>query len=459
MFLSVNGTAESYGLDARLFTAAVGVPTMEEVRSFELAVARAATLVLLALVAAGVAGCMGTRATAAPHPCARQPEAAPPAARAGAASVATSYLTALATHHYEPAQTLVEACTGAQRRSLDRLWTWLAGMPIEAVKIGHPQVTDEHRAVSVRAMVYGRFGAPPASAWVRLGSRTLQLAWVRNGWRVRADVSQTSGSDLGVYGFTQLRHPFFVNGSRATVVYGSTSELVDAEHILDAAESAAPGLWQAYGGGTAGLRPLIFLVDNAAQGERLAHVDLGKVRTPAGFQYSSFAYVDLPEWRKLDSVHQQSMVVHELTHVVTRPMLDGAPHSLLEGIAMDEEARFLRVRGVPMSLEELYPYYYHDAFPSLRVWERRETDWGLGNVHAIGLCYLDALAMTHVIVTRHGGVDALRRLGVAFRAQHVRRDFTAAQVQAAFRRGLGVSFDRIAAEAHAYTRARIFTGA
>jgi hypothetical protein len=239
-------------------------------------------------------------------------------------------------------------------------------------------------------------------------------------------------------------------------VYGSTTELGDAEDVLSAAESAAPRLWRIYGGGAAGLRPLIFLIDNAGQGERLAHVDLGKVRTPAGFQYSSFAYVDLPKWRQLDSIHQQSMVVHELTHVVTRPMLDGAPHSLLEGIAMDEEDRFLRTRGPAMSLDELYAYYYHDAFPSLRVWERREADWGLGNVRAIGLCYLDALAITHVIVARHGGVEALRRLGAAFRAQHARRDFTAAQVRAAFRRGLGVSFDQIAAEAHAYTRASVW---
>jgi hypothetical protein len=418
-----------------------------------------ATLLVLTLAVAGVAGCTGSRAAVAPPPCVRSSAPAPSAAQAKASGVATSYLTALATHRYESAQALVGACTGAQRRSLDRLWAWFAAMPIQAVKIGRPDVSEESRAVSVRAMVYGRFGAPPASAWVRLGARTLRLAWGRSGWRVQADVSRIAHSDLGVYGFTELRHPYVINGSRATVIYGSTSDLVDAEHILDAAESAAPRLWQVYGGGIAGLRPLIFLVDNAAQGERLAHVDLGKVRTPAGFEYSSFAYVDLPEWRKLDDVHQQSMVVHELTHVVTRPMLDGTPHSLLEGIAMDEEARFLRVRDVPMSLEELYPYYYHDVFPTLRIWERRESDWGLTNIRSIGLCYLDALAMTHAIVTRHGGVAALRRLGAAFRAEHVRRDFTAAQVRAAFLHGLGVSFDRVEAEAHAYARAALVTGA
>jgi hypothetical protein len=126
---------------------------------------------------------------------------------------------------------------------------------------------------------------------------------------------------------------------------------------------------------------------------------------------------------------------------------------------MDEEARFLRLRGASMSLEELYAFYYNDAFPTLRVWERRGTDWGLSNLRAIGLCYLDGLAMTHVIVTRHGGTEALRRLGAAFRAQHAQRDFTAAQVHASFRRGLGVSFERVEAEAHAYARETLLTGA
>ena len=432
---------------------------MESVPILATAARRVLVLAVLALPAAGLAGCTGGNDAAAPPPCSDRPGAVPAAARAHAADVASSYLTALATHHYDAAQTLAEACTATQRRSLDRLWTWLAGMPMESVKLGAPHVTQEGRAVSVRAMVYGRFGAPPASAWVRLGQRTLELTWRRHGWRVQADVSRQSQSDIGVYGSTLLHHPYFINGSRATVVYGSTDELVDAEHILDAAESAAPRLWSTYGGGAAGLRPLIFLIDNAGQGERLAHIDLGKVRTPAGFQYSSFAYVDLPEWRKLDSVHKASMVVHELTHVVTRPMLGGAPHSLLEGIAMDEEARFLRVRGVPMSLEEIYPYYYHGVFPTLRIWERRETDWGLTNIRGIGLCYLDALAMTHVIVTRHGGVDGLRRLGAAFRAEHARHDFTAAQVHTAFRRGLGVSLERVEAEAHAYARETLLTGA
>ena len=219
-----------------------------------------------------------------------------------------------------------------------------------------------------------------------------------------------------------------------------------------------PPLAARYGGGEAGLRPVIFLVDNRSQGERLAHVDLGKVRTPAGFQYSSFAYIDLPAWRALPDIEQESMVAHELTHVVTRPMLAGSPHSLIEGIAMYEEDRYLGASGETMFLDSIDAYYVRNAFPTLRLWERRESDWGLGNVRAINLAYLDALSMTHAIMTQDGGVMALRRLGAAFRAQHARADFTAAQVERAFQSALGVSFQQVEAQAHAYANQVVAEG-
>jgi hypothetical protein len=152
------------------------------------------------------------------------------------------------------------------------------------------------------------------------------------------------------------------------------------------------------------------------------------------------------------------MVVHELTHVVTRPMLAGAPHSLLEGIATYEENRYLALDDETMPLDQLDAYYLHNAFPSLRIWERRESDWGLPNVRSIGVCYLDALAMTNVILQQNGGVPALRRLGAAFRAEHARRDFTAAQVEGAFQRALGVSFARVVAETHAYATRAVLAG-
>ena len=51
----------------------------------------------------------------------------------------------------------------------------------------------------------------------------------------------------------------------------------------------------------------------------------------------------------------------------------------------------------------------------------------------------------------NGGVPALRRLGAAFRAEHARRDFTAAQVERAFQqRRSACRSQRVVAEAHAF---------
>lgn len=412
----------------------------------------------MAAVALTCAGCLGGGGSAAPPVPHCTPSAAPAPSDGAAMPVAVAYLSALADHRYDRALTYAHACSAAQQRSLDQLWLWLASMPSQQIKVTDASVTANAGAVTVSATLFARFGPAPYSAWVTLGPRTLRLTAGRGRWHVRADVSVVHRSDLAAYGVSWLHHPYFVNGQRVTVVYAKPGDVVDAQQILETAESVIPGLAARYGGGVAGLRPVIFLVDKRSQGERLAHVDLGKVRTPAGFQYSSFAYIDLPAWRELPSVEQASMVDHELTHVVTRPMLADSPHSLLEGIATYEEDRYLVSHDEHMPLDQLYAYYYHHAFPSLRIWERRESDWGLPNVRSIGVAYEDALAMTTVIMQENGGVPALSRLGAAFRAQHARRDFTAAQVEHAFQRALGVSFQHIVAEAHAYTTRAVLAG-
>jgi hypothetical protein len=415
----------------------------------------AALLVAIALLAAG---CIGGSSAAAPRP----PHCAPPSGPVPepivAEPVALAYLHALATHRYDRAQHYAHACSAAQQRSLDRLWLWLDSMPSQQVRVTEDDVATVRGGVVVRATLYARFGPAPYSEWVTLGPRTLRLTAAKGRYHVRADISPAHRSDIAAYGVSSIHHPYFINGQRVTVVYARPDDVTAAQAILATAESAVPRLAAVYGGGQAGLRPVIFLVDQRRQGELLAHVDLGKVRTPAGFQYSSFAYVDLAAWRKLPDLQQRSMVVHELTHVATRPMLAGAPHSLLEGIAMDEENRYLKEYGQTMYLESVAAAYRSGRFPSLRIWERRQTDWGLPSVRAIQLCYLDGLVMTHVIVTEHGGVPALARLGAAFRAEHARRDFTAAQVERAFRAALGTSFQQVVAQAHAFARQMVLQG-
>ena len=413
-----------------------------------------ALVVVLSLAALAVAGtaCFGGGPAAL-----RPPHCTPPApgaqvpAEADAGPIAVDYLKALADHRYDHAQDYAHACTAAQQRSLDQLWLWLDSMPTQAIKVADPRIASAKDGVTVEATLYAKFGPKPYSAWVALGPRTLRLTQARSSWRVRADVSVVHRSDLAAYGVSWLHHPYFMNGQRVTVVYAKPADVTAAQQILDTAESVIPGLVERYGGGTASLRPVIFLVDQKAQGERLAHVDLGKVRTPAGFQYSSFAYVDVPAWRALPEVAQESMIAHELTHVVTRPMLDLAPHSLLEGIAMYEESNYLAEHGSGFSLEDVAAYYYHHAFPSMRIWQQRSFDWGLPDPRSINVAYEDALAMTHVIMDEHGGVPALARLGAAFRRYGGPLRFTPAQVDHAFRAALGVPFARVVAEAHAYT--------
>jgi hypothetical protein len=410
-----------------------------------------AALSLAALAMAG-AGCFGGGPAAL-----RPPHCTPPAAgaqapaEADAGPIAIDYLKALADHRYDHAQDYAHACTAAQQHSLDQLWLWLDSMPTQAIKVADPHIATVKDGVTVEATLYAKFGPKPYSAWVPLGPKTLRLTQARSSWRVRADVSVVHRSDLAAYGVSWLHHPYFINGQRVTVVYAKPADVTAAQQILDTAESVIPGLVARYGRGKPGLRPVIFLVDQKAQGEQLAHVDLGKVRTPAGFQYSSFAYVDVPAWRALPEVGQNSMIAHELTHVVTRPMLDLAPHSLLEGIAMYEESGYLAEHGSGFSLEDVAAYYYHQAFPSMRIWEQRRFDWGLPNTGSINVAYEDALAMTHVIMDEHGGVPALARLGATFRRYGGPLTFTAAQVDHAFQAALGVPFARVVAEAHAYT--------
>ena len=122
----------------------------------------------------------------------------------------------------------------------------------------------------MRATLYAKFGPAPYSAWVTLGPRTLRLAPARGRWRVRADVSVVDRSNLAAYGVSWLHHPYFINGQRVTVVYATPADIVAAQQILETAESVIPGLAARYGGGEAGLRPVIFLVDDRSQGERLA---------------------------------------------------------------------------------------------------------------------------------------------------------------------------------------------
>ena len=138
-------------------------------------------------------------------------------------------------------------------------------MPTQQIKVTDASVKAHAGAVTVSATLFARFGPAPYSAWVTLGPRTLRLTPGHGRWHVRADVSVVHRSDLAAYGVSWLHHPYFVNGRRVTVVYAKPGDVVDAQQILDTAESVMPRLASRYGGGEAGLRPVIFLSTSAAR--------------------------------------------------------------------------------------------------------------------------------------------------------------------------------------------------
>ena len=360
----------------------------------------------------------------------------------------------IAAHRYDSAATAIEPCSNAELNGLHKLWKFMAGIPAGDVRLTTHMAPGAPWPGSARATVtvFVRFGRPPFTSWITAATRTFRVDSRPGGWRVTSDVTAKTRGKLSAYGFASYRRPIVLSGRRATVVYSAAGDEADARLILRVADSVVGPLWKTFGGGRAARRPILFLVQNKRQGERLAHVSLGRVRTPAGFQYSSYAYVDLPEWEAYGPASKRSLVVHELTHVATRGWLDRAPHSLAEGVAMYEENLWRRqhhLGAIPLlGLGRVY----QAGFPSSVIWSRRETDWALRNLAAIEYSYLDAMTLVQQIVEHHGGVPALRRLGRAF-AQRARgrSDFTDADVDHAFRAALGVSFATVVAEAHAAT--------
>ena len=343
---------------------------------------------LAAVLAAALAcGCSGSKTNEVTHagPSCSTPPASPdqPAGRlvADARRAAVTYVRLIAGHRYDSAEAAILPCSPADKRSLLRLWKFMAGMPAGGARVNAEttRINRKDATATARLTIFVRFGHDPASIWVKAATRSLKLQLRGERWLVAADVTRAAGGDLAAYGFSSFSRPVFYDGSRATVVASAGADDVEARFILQVADAAVPEIWSRLGDGKAARRPLIFLVESKRQGERLAHIDLGKVRTPAGWQYSAFTYVDMPEWEQLDEDSQQSMVVHELTHVATRSWLSGAPHSLVEGVAMYEEDRWRRdhrIWPIPMT-----------GWPtSMRAWTASSSGSGDGPTGGCAIC-------------------------------------------------------------------------
>jgi hypothetical protein len=365
------------------------------------------------------------------------------------------YIDAIAMHRLEDAQPVVQAAgTYEDQQTLQALQDWFATLPIGAVRMtATPVHLAEADAVGVRVVIHARLSPEPLSTWIPLGERVMLARYSDGGWRVAADISARRDVHTGQYGLRLFDQPSVLTGKHATVIYENTEASNAAQQILADADEVVPRLTALYGTDRAAFHPVVFVVDTRKQGEKLSGVPIVRKELPQGFVVNGLAYIEWSVWAGGDVLERDGTIAHELTHVASTGMLGRSPHSLIEGLAMYEEDQFLRRLRVHLLLGPIAAEYTHGGFPSANIWGRRATDWGISNARAVDLCYEDAQAMTTVIMERHGGAAGLRRLANAFNAMHAGHHgllYGQEQVQEAFRRGLGVPFDQVVAEAHAY---------
>jgi hypothetical protein len=318
----------------------------------------------------------------------------------------------------------------------------------------HPVKVPDADAVGVRVSIEARLSPKPLSTWIKLGDRVMLAHWFAGGWKVQADISGRPSIHLRDYGLGLFDQPTVLTGDHTTVIYEAVEAQDDATQILSDADEVVPRLTALFGRDRSAAHPVIFVVDSKDQGEALSGTRLGRAEVPQGFVLNGVCYIDWPEWEPGNVIERDGTIAHELTHVASWGLLGRAPHSLMEGLAMVEEDRFLRGLGYHVPLADISSAYAH-GFPSITFWRTRITDWSQTNPAVVNLGYQDGQAMTAVIL-EHFGARGVGRLARAYTAMHASRHgliYSDAQVREAFQRGLGVSFDQVVAWAHAYAAA------
>jgi hypothetical protein len=420
---------------------------------------RVASIVLVSLLCLAASGCgFGSNSGGPPTPITPSPaDRLPPAKRyAQARPVAEAYLTALANHQPQIAQaSALTAGTYAQEQSLSALTSWFQALPIRTVKL-QPSIVKvkDEGSIGIRLRILARFGPAPLTVPIDLGQRVLLLRENSSHvWQVTEDITHRHGVVAKKYGLALFPHVAVLTGKHVSVVYEDV-EASDVAHEIEAtADQVTPSLAALYGRNEAARHPVIFVVRTVKQGELLSGIKNWRKEIPQGFVYQNFAYIEWPAWNDGDIVERDGMIAHELTHVASWALLGRSPHSLIEGLAMYYEDSYLHRLNLELRLDTIAQLYQKNQFPSLEIWERRVTDWGLRNPAAVDLCYDDGQSFVGAIIQNHGGPAAIGRLAQAFNAFHPKLDYTAAQVEEAFQSALGVSFERVAAEAHAYAAA------
>jgi hypothetical protein len=195
---------------------------------------------------------------------------------------------------------------------------------------------------------------------------------------------------------------------------------------------------------------VLFLVASKSQLNRLCLCS--PTENPLGLEWSGLVFVVMSEWRGAQEIQQRSVVVHELTHAGMRGLLGHEYEystSLSEGIAQYEEQLYDSRDGYYLDLTDLAAAY-REGYDSGARWRSTDEMWGVHG-SAVGLAYDDAFAITRILIQRHGGFAAFRKVMRGFLEAHVTSGlFTKAQLDRIFRRATGRSFTQISDETHAW---------
>jgi hypothetical protein len=324
-----------------------------------------------------------------------------------------------------------------------------AGVRLARVRVHLTTLDSARLSETVLATVSARLGRRAGTTWVDLGQRVLVLR--RSGPRVRVAADLTRGGKYsllqdGVAGMPPRSR--FITGRRVVVVSAPGVPAADAAEVVAVADRALPGLVGRYRlPGTTALPPVIFMTGSWAGASRVAGVPMP--HEAVGAEYQGLVYLKTSAWAATPEVERDSVLVHELTHVASARLVAGCPLSLVEGVARYEEQQYVMAAGSGWPFRDLAAAYER-GYPSLARWRWTFGHWMLRRAEPTWLAYEDGAAVVRAVV-RDGGDAGLRRLAAAFRRDGVAGRFTAAQVDRAFRAGVGRSFAAVAAQARAQT--------
>jgi hypothetical protein len=409
---------------------------------------RVRAALLIVLLAAS--GCSGGQASpsgsAGPNPVASTTpatSAASPDPHAAAIRSVKAYLTAAAVGPPGKARRLTRPTSPRARASLLSLAGWLHRLrPSRMVLQATAYPSDDHGAkVGVRVQMSMRFGKHPFSRPVPAGTYVLDVAG--------GEVVSARPLEPGRY-LEAFATPFVSHGTTGTVIY-SRSDLADeAQSILAVADAEAPAIHRDFGGGEATNRPVLVLVTSDRQLNRFCLCS--PTESPLGLEWSGLVFVVLSQWQRTQEIQRRSVVVHELTHAGMSGLLGDRYRystSLSEGIAQYEEELYAGRAGYYRDLTDLAAAY-RAGYDSAARWRSTGELWGVHG-KAVELAYADAYAITRILIQRHGGFSAFRRVVRGFlEVRLTSGSFTKLELNRIFRYATGVSFTQISSETHAW---------